>query len=562
MTTGNEIVDKVARINITGNIVPMVWNKYITRKTGKPYLLAVHILADIVYWYRPSEKRDESTGNIVSIQKKFKADLLQRNYEQLSDSTGFSKREVKEAVERLEELGLIRKHWRTLEIAGRMQNNVLFIELLVDGLMRITHTTGKESINLLPKEDGNSGNTSETKTTDFIDSNLSVDIIQQPSLECQDSDGEIIKKEDENTNNVIRFTPSTVKATPANTSDPVTQISNSPSYVNTLDPPTQMGMTDTKITTESTANNVVNPVSSVLSTTNNSNDKTRLDPVAQIGNSPPCVNTSDPITQTDKIDKIRQHKVQTIKEQIKMLSSQQKQMKSQIIEQSLLLSELKELLMPSNAKKYNTNVGKYVDKLAVLTETEEKESDDKEKVLQKYDAIKQQIRNNIYYDSLKVSNSQDMGLVDEMVEIIIDTQMSNEPYIRVQKTDKPAAVVKSALLKLDNSHIEYVIDRLGKVQERIIKKKEYLLTMLYNSQLELNTYYHNAVIADGAIRKGSNITTKEQIVTNEARFKDSPKKTSKFANYAQNTIDYELLERVELKLLKNSLKVGEKTAFT
>ena len=47
-TTGNKTVDRMSRINITGNIIPAAWYKTIRKSTGKPYLNAIVILSDIV----------------------------------------------------------------------------------------------------------------------------------------------------------------------------------------------------------------------------------------------------------------------------------------------------------------------------------------------------------------------------------------------------------------------------------------------------------------------------------------------------------------------------------
>ena len=69
LTSGNGIVDAMGSINITGNIIPAVWYRTITKENGKPYLLAIVILADIVYWYRPSEVRDQGTGHILGWKK-------------------------------------------------------------------------------------------------------------------------------------------------------------------------------------------------------------------------------------------------------------------------------------------------------------------------------------------------------------------------------------------------------------------------------------------------------------------------------------------------------------
>ena len=62
-STGNRIVDEVGRINISGNIIPMVWFQAIRYPNGKPNVNAIIILADIVYWYRPTEIRDDARSS-------------------------------------------------------------------------------------------------------------------------------------------------------------------------------------------------------------------------------------------------------------------------------------------------------------------------------------------------------------------------------------------------------------------------------------------------------------------------------------------------------------------
>lgn len=74
-STGNRIVDEVGRINISGNIIPMVWFQAIRYPNGKPNVNAIIILADIVYWYRPMshishirEKIEDDPGHPMYIQ--------------------------------------------------------------------------------------------------------------------------------------------------------------------------------------------------------------------------------------------------------------------------------------------------------------------------------------------------------------------------------------------------------------------------------------------------------------------------------------------------------------
>lgn len=136
--SGNEIVDMVGRISITGNIIPQIWYKTITHPSGKPYLEAIVILSDIVYWYRPTEVRDERTGEVIAYRKRFKADLLQRSYADLAQQFGISKREATNAVVALEKIGVVRRYLRTIDVNGTKMANVLFLELVPKALLALT----------------------------------------------------------------------------------------------------------------------------------------------------------------------------------------------------------------------------------------------------------------------------------------------------------------------------------------------------------------------------------------------------------------------------------------
>lgn len=128
-STGNVIVDENAKLAISGNVIPQTWYRTIVRESGKPNLTAIIILADIVYWYKPAELRDETTGQVVAVKKRFKADLLQRSYQQISVQFGISKREAANAIIFLEKLGVVKRVFRTVNINGLVVNNVLYLEL-------------------------------------------------------------------------------------------------------------------------------------------------------------------------------------------------------------------------------------------------------------------------------------------------------------------------------------------------------------------------------------------------------------------------------------------------
>lgn len=137
--TGNAAVDAIATMAVTGNVIPATWYKTITTPSGKADLVAINILSDVLYWYRPREVRDEYTGDVIAYQKRFASDYLQRNYEQLSEHFGISKRQAKDAVVRLEELGAVKRIFRNVECGAGMMGNVMFIAIDPKRIAELTY---------------------------------------------------------------------------------------------------------------------------------------------------------------------------------------------------------------------------------------------------------------------------------------------------------------------------------------------------------------------------------------------------------------------------------------
>ena len=83
ISTGNSSVDAVGMMDLTGNMIPNNWYNHVLRDNGKPNYLAILLLSEIVYWYKPVEIRDDETGKTIGYRKKFKSDCLQKSYDQL-----------------------------------------------------------------------------------------------------------------------------------------------------------------------------------------------------------------------------------------------------------------------------------------------------------------------------------------------------------------------------------------------------------------------------------------------------------------------------------------------
>ena len=140
ISTGNPIVDQIAKMDVTGHMIPDNWFSWILRENGKPNLLAMHLLSEIVYWYKPAKEVDEASGRVIGYKKKFSADLLQKSYDDLAEKYGDSKKTIQRALDVLESLGVIRREFRTIEYGkyNKKANNVMFIELIPEGLYKVT----------------------------------------------------------------------------------------------------------------------------------------------------------------------------------------------------------------------------------------------------------------------------------------------------------------------------------------------------------------------------------------------------------------------------------------
>lgn len=170
-TTGIPTCDQLMGTIFSGNVIPQIWYRIFV-KSGlqhpKPHLLAINILADIVYWYRPREIRDEGSGQVIGYQKKFRDDLLQRSYAQIAEQFGCSAGQAKDAIVFLEHMGVVRREFRTLQSNGMVYANVLYLELNVERLKELTFPCGEISPDGCPeKTDVVSDEISDTPVSEF-----------------------------------------------------------------------------------------------------------------------------------------------------------------------------------------------------------------------------------------------------------------------------------------------------------------------------------------------------------------------------------------------------------
>lgn len=90
------------------------------------------------------------------------------------------------------------------------------------------------------------------------------------------------------------------------------------------------------------------------------------------------------------------------------------------------------------------------------------------------------------------------ALLNEILELIVDTVCTKRKLIRIASDDKPAEVVKSKFMKLQSDHIAFVLDCFKENTTDVRNVKQYLLAAIYNAPLTIDSYYTAKVSHDMA----------------------------------------------------------------
>ena len=136
----NPVCNQMLNCRLTGNITPISWFRNILTASGKPDVVAIILLSDIVYWYTPVMTRDEHTGDVIGIQQKFQADKLQKTYQEYANIFGFSKNQIKRAIDNIVSQNLITREFRHIKTgSGLAITNVMYIEPIIDNIIKISN---------------------------------------------------------------------------------------------------------------------------------------------------------------------------------------------------------------------------------------------------------------------------------------------------------------------------------------------------------------------------------------------------------------------------------------
>lgn len=106
------------------------------------------------------------------------------------------------------------------------------------------------------------------------------------------------------------------------------------------------------------------------------------------------------------------------------------------------------------------------------------------------------IKENIDYNSLLLAHPYEQEMVEGIFDLILETVLSKNDEITIAGDVYPKGLVKSKFLKLNYSHVEYVIACLGKNTTKVRNIKSYLLASLFNAGSTISSYYKAEVNHD------------------------------------------------------------------
>ena len=90
-------------------------------------------------------------------------------------------------------------------------------------------------------------------------------------------------------------------------------------------------------------------------------------------------------------------------------------------------------------------------------------------------------------------SSPDKELVNNIVDIMVDIFVNNYECIKINNGEINSEYLREILLKVNMNHITYAIDVINSYPTKITNMRNFILSILYNAVLTLDTHYQNLV---------------------------------------------------------------------
>ena len=112
--------------------------------------------------------------------------------------------------------------------------------------------------------------------------------------------------------------------------------------------------------------------------------------------------------------------------------------------------------------------------------------------------LRKQVKERIGYEDLLISHSGDRKIIDGIVELILEVELSGRPEMVIAGDSFPTELVRERFQRLRSDPIEYVLECMNTSAVRVRNMKKYLLAALLNATSTIGSYYSMLVNSDMA----------------------------------------------------------------
>lgn len=144
-------------------------------------------------------------------------------------------------------------------------------------------------------------------------------------------------------------------------------------------------------------------------------------------------------------------------------------------------------------KTISSNIKESKNKSDQIISDRERSDTDVQDMLSAYQEL---IKENIDFDSLIMAHKYDEPLIQGIYGLIVETVLCSNEKILIASNWYPAELVRSKFLKLNYSHIEYVLECFKKNTSKVKNIKKYMLAALFNASTTIDGYYKAEVNHD------------------------------------------------------------------
>ena len=150
------------------------------------------------------------------------------------------------------------------------------------------------------------------------------------------------------------------------------------------------------------------------------------------------------------------------------------------------LQEVSKSVPHNNTNINNNNYSNTQSNHIILANDDVRGCDAKQDIFALYESL---IKENVEFECLLQNHPYDRDKVEGIIDLIVETVMASGEQIVIASNSYPTEVVRARLLKLNYSHVEYVLSCLSSNTTKVKNIKKYLLAALYNAPATMSSYY-------------------------------------------------------------------------